>query len=99
MGKAKKERIHEKYGDSPSMRERIAMRMDESNANNTARIRAQAMEYWMELQGVDDPSLVDHSENDPIVHLEWFLCDFRMIAKLTAGKRDEVLEQMDDLQR
>ena len=97
MGKLRKERVHEDRGKGPSMKERIVMRMEETHDANTAKVRAQFLEHWMEVCGVDSVDKIDY--DNPYVHLEWFLCDFKMIAKLTDGQREEVLALMDDQQR
>ena len=97
MGKWRRNKVHEEQGESMTMKERIATRLEESNDNNTAKVRAKALDSWMEICGVDRVEDIDYS--NPRVHLEWFLCDFRMLAKLTSGKREEVLELMDDQQR
>ena len=99
MGKARKNRVHDSQGDSMTMKERIAKHLDESNSDNAAKMRADFLDKWMWMCGTDDPGKIDHSENQPIIHLEWFLCDPRIIAKLTGGRREEVLEMMDDVQR
>lgn len=102
MGKSKRDKVHREHGESMSMKERIVKHMDESNDNNAAKIRANFLDRWMDMCGSDDPYNIDHSEAQPIIHLEWFLCDPRVLAKLTGGQAtcDEVVyEMMDDLQR
>ena len=97
MGKARKEKVHKEHGDSMSMKERIAMRMEEKHDENTAKTRAKFLDHWMKVCNVDSPDKIDY--DNPIVHLEWFLCDFKVLAKLTDGQREEVLAMMDDSQR
>lgn len=97
MGKNRKNRVHENQGESKRMSERLADWMDEKNDSNTAKVRLQAQELWMEMCNVDRPEEINY--DDPRIHLEWFLCDQRVLAKLTNGQREEVLEMMDDQQR
>lgn len=63
----------------------------------TMKTRSRYEERWMKLCGVDDPKDIDL--NNPIVNLEYFLADFRIISRLTSGKRDEVLAMMTEQQR
>lgn len=61
------------------------------------KIRKKYEKRWMELSGTDDPEKIDL--DNPIINLEYFLADFRIIARLTGGKRNEVLEMMTEQQR
>jgi hypothetical protein len=51
----------------------------------------------MKVCGVDRPEDIDYSQ--PNVHLEWFLCDIRMLTRLQHGQREEVMALMDESQR
>lgn len=64
---------------------------------NTARVRAKYIPHWMRVCGVDRPEDIDYSQ--PNVHLEWFLCDIRMLTRLQDGRREEVMALMDESQR
>lgn len=100
MGLRRKNRIHEERGKGPTMQERLAMAMDETNSINAAKTRLKFQEHWMEVCNVDSPDQIDY--DNPIVHLEWFLCEPKMLAKLTAKEpeiRQEVIDLMDDSQR
>ncbi len=108
MGKRRKERVHEERGEGPhrerlsedeklSLKERISLKLEESNAQNTATTRLKFYPHWRKVCGVETDEEIDF--DNPIVHLEWFLCDFRIQGKLMDGKREEVLEMMDDVQR
>lgn len=100
MGKARKQKVHDEQGPSKTMKERIVDRMEYMNDNNTAKTRAKCFDLWMEMSGVDTPDRINY--DDPRIHLEWLLCDFKILGKLTSGKpelRQEVLDMMDDTQR
>ena len=80
-----------------SLKERLALKMDEMAEQNAAQVRLKYYDRWMKICGVDRWEDIDF--DNPIVHLEWFLCDWRMLGKLTDGNRDEVLALMDEQQR
>lgn len=72
-------------------------KIETDNDKFTIKIRKKYEKRWMELSGTDDPTKIDLT--NPIVNLEFFLADFRIIARLTGGKRDEVLAMMTETQR
>ena len=97
MGKRRKDKVHENQGERMSMKERLVMRMEMTHDQNTAKTRAKFLKHWMEVCGVDSVDKIDY--DNPIVHLEWFLCDFTILAKLTDGQRENVLAMMDEQQK
>lgn len=72
-------------------------KMEENQDQFAYQIRKKYEKRWMELSGTDDPTKIDLT--NPIINLEYFLADFRIIARLTGGKRDEVLAMMTETQR
>ena len=80
-----------------NIRDSFWNKIETSNDQYTLKIRAKYQERWMKLSNTDDPTKIDLT--NPIVNLEFFLADFRIIARLTGGKRDEVLAMMTETQR
>ena len=78
-------------------KEAIVDKMDEVNDANSYRNRQHWIGRWCQICGVENKEDIDYS--NPYVNLEYQLCDFRIIGKLTAGKRDEVLETFTEQQR
>lgn len=72
--------------------------LEDNYENNMARAKMKYFNRWKELSGREDGSI---DMDNPVVRLEWFLCDFKITAKLTAGQREEVLALMpdDDMRR
>lgn len=80
-----------------TLKEKMLDKLEESSDENAAKVRYKFGPRWMKLCGVDRWEDIDW--DNPYVHLEWFLCDWRMLGKLTDGRRDEVLAKMDEQQR
>ena len=68
--------------------------------SNVAKVRLKYYPHWMRVCGVDCAEDIDWS--NPIVSLEWKLCDISTQAKLTSKKkelRDMVLETFTEEER
>lgn len=102
MGKRRGFLVHKEHGESKTQDERkLAQKITDKTSDlykgKIAQIRATQYPRWREIceVGPDDPIDMDN----PYVHLEWFLCDFEWQVKLMNGRRDYVLQQMDEQQR
>lgn len=80
-----------------NVKEAFANKMEDTWATHAAQTRMKYLPRWAKLCGVEDYKDIDYS--NPYVHLEWFLCDPRMLMKLTGGRRNEVLALMDEQQQ
>lgn len=80
-----------------TLKEKVSLKMMEVSDAQANQTRMKFAERWMKLSGVDRWEDIDW--DNPYIHLEWFLCDWRMLGKLTDGNRDEVLALMDEQQR
>ncbi|MBR6911818.1 MAG: hypothetical protein IKN41_08185 [Candidatus Methanomethylophilaceae archaeon] len=79
------------------LKENAYNKLQDTWGQHAASTRAKYLDRWCRLCGVDDPKDIDY--DNPYVHLEWFLCDPRYLIKLTSGKRNEVLAEMDEIQQ
>lgn len=80
---------------SKGIRQKLAMRMDEVCDQRMAMVRAKYTERWNEICG--GPYTLDN----PIVHLEWELCDMTNQHLLMKGKREEFFERakLNDIEK
>lgn len=102
MGKKKRLQVHDEYGkpvpqDERKLKEKIVDGIEAGYDRKVAQIRATQLPRWRGICGVETDSEIDY--DNPYVHLEWFLCDFRVQVKLMNGQRDYALERMDESQR
>lgn len=72
-------------------------KMLDSWEENAAKTRLKYYDHWANLCGVTEWKDIDF--DNPYVHLEWILCDPRVLFKLTGGAREEALAMMDEQQR
>lgn len=79
------------------MKENMYARLEDTWADHAASTRAKYYPRWARLCGVEEWTDIDF--DNPYVHLEWILCDPRVLIKLTGGKREEALAMMDEQQR
>lgn len=102
MGKKRKLQVHQDQGESMTqderkLKEKLMDKIEEKYDEKVATIRATHYPRWREICEVGPSDPID--KDNPYVHLEWFLCDFKVQYDLMNGNRDKVLEQMDDMQR
>lgn len=81
--------------EKKSWTERIHGRMEESYERKTAMVRSRHIERWNGLCGGR------YTLENPVVHLEWELCDMHNQQLLMKGKREEFFDraQLNDLER
>lgn len=80
-------------GKKSTLKDRLTEPMKEAYwrnyENNIAQARLKWYDHWARVCGVESWEDIDWS--NPVVSLEWKLCDQGTQAKLMAGRRDEVL--------
>jgi len=93
--KIQKEKKNLTDSEKKSWTERIHGRMEDSYERKTAMVRARHVDRWNELCGGK------YTLENPIVKLEWELCDMHNQHLLMKGKREEFFEraQLTDLER
>ena len=81
-----------------TIRQKIIDVFEQNYDQKMAQARLRYFNRWKELSNREDGSI---DMDNPVVRLEWFLCDLKIVAKLTAGQRQEVLDLMpdDDMRR
>lgn len=104
MGKKRREKMKEEGvelggGYLARIKEGMLSSIDRASDMNSNMNRQQWIDNgrWCKICGVDDPKDIDYS--NPYVNLEWFLCDVRVVAKLTGHRRDLVLPMMSEQQK
>ena len=102
MGKKKRFQVHEDYGEPKTQEERklsqiVTDKISDKYAEKVAAVRSTQFSRWREICGVGPDDPIDW--DNPYVHLEWMLCDFKTQMKLMTKDRDQVVESMDDMQR
>lgn len=70
---------------------------DEGYEKNVAQARLKWYDHWMKVCGVETWEEIDWT--NPIVSLEWKLCDSKIQAKLMSGQREIVLAGFTEEER
>ena len=77
----------EKKIRSKGIRQKLAMRLDEVHDQRTAMVRARYVDRWNQMCGGQ------YTLDNPVVKLEWELCDMVNQQLLMKGKREEFFER------
>ena len=85
----------EKIVRSKGFRKKLADRLDESHDRKTALVRAKYIDRWNKMCGGQ------YTLDNPVVHLEWELCDMKNQHLLMKGKREEFFERagLNDIEK
>lgn len=75
----------------------VVDKMEDQYDTMSANIRIKYFPRWRQICNVERDEDIDF--NNPYVHLEWMLCDPRVIGRLTGGKKEEAIAWMDEQQR
>lgn len=85
----------EKKIRSKGIRQKLAMRLDEVHDQRTAMVRARYIDRWNQMCGGQ------YTLDNPVVKLEWELCDMVNQQLLMKGKREEFFERakLNDIEK
>lgn len=85
----------EKKIRSKGIRQKLAMRLDEVHDQRTAMVRARYVDRWNQMCGGQ------YTLDNPVVKLEWELCDMVNQQLLMKGKREEFFERakLNDIEK